>query len=166
MTTQAPRLLAGIATLALAAVVLGGCGGSPPEASDTGKEPAAKAPADKSADAGADAGEQGPASDEAAVFWSNTAGEYGEGTTIDIHCPAGGTLAAQVWGGDNGVYTDDSAICVAAVHAGLITVEEGGDVVIEKTAGQDDYGQGSTANGVTSLPWPDPWSGSFIFPEA
>ena len=38
--------------------------------------------------------------------------------------------------------------------------------MIEKTAGEDDYGDGFTANGVTSLPWREPWSGSFIFPES
>jgi hypothetical protein len=67
-----------------------------------------------------------------------------------------------VWG--DGIYTDDSSVCTAAVHAGLITVAEGGRVVIEISAGLDAY-EGATANGVTTLPYAS-WPGSFGFPGA
>lgn len=167
MNTQVRHRFASAATAALAVAFLAGCGGSEKDAPDNTKDPASAAESgveEPSDDAGTK--EQEPVTDEAATFWSNNAGQYVEGTTIDITCPEGGTLAASVWGGDNGIYTEDSAICVAAVHAGLITVDDGGSVVIEKTAGEDDYGDGFTANGVTSLPWREPWSGSFIFPES
>src|SRR2546423_76291 len=61
-------------------------------------------------------------------------------------CPAGGT-AGSVWG--TGIYTDDSSVCTAAVHAGTITFAGGGLVTIEMRDGMAAY-QGSTANGVTS----------------
>ena len=157
---QTLRRVAAAALTALALAFIAGCSG-PQDTPDTSKSGPRT---DKSANDPGTA--DGPVTEDVAALWSNTAGEYVEGTTIDINCPAGGTLAASIWGGDNGIYTDDSAICVAAVHAGLITVDEGGTVVIEKNPGEDDYGGGFTANGVTSLPWPDPWTGSFVFPES
>ena len=63
-----------------------------------------------------------------------------------------------VWG--VGPYTDDSSVCTAAVHAGLITAAKGGTVTFDVTTGMDAY-KGSTANGVTSLDyggWPRQFS--------
>ena len=62
-------------------------------------------------------------------------------------CPAGGG-AGTVWG--SGTYTDDSSVCTAAVHAGLITLAGGGTVTIEIRPGLPSY-TGSTRNG--STPW-------------
>jgi hypothetical protein len=67
-----------------------------------------------------------------------------------------------VWGTD--VYTDDSSVCTAAVHAGLITLAGGGTVTAEIRPGQSSY-KGSTRNGITSSPYAS-WLGSFIFPGA
>lgn len=64
----------------------------------------------------------------------------------------------MVWGSD--VYTDDSSICTAAVHAGAITLEEGGEVVIEMRAGETSY-RGTTTNGIRTEPW-GAWDGSFV----
>ena len=69
----------------------------------------------------------------------------GDSRTLD--CSPGGPIAS-VWG--TGVYTSDSSICTAAVLEGLITVADGGVVVVEVVDGEDSY-RGSTANGVTSL---------------
>ena len=75
-------------------------------------------------------------------------------------CPPGGHASAVgVWGTD--IYTHDSSVCTAAVHAGLITFEDGGEVVIEMAPGQPSY-LGTTANGVTTTSW-GPWSRSFVF---
>jgi hypothetical protein len=49
---------------------------------------------------------------------------------IDVACPAGGKPDGVIYGTD--VYTLDSAICVAAVHAGAITVERGGVVTVTR----------------------------------
>ena len=72
-------------------------------------------------------------------------------------CPANGKAGA-VWGTD--VYTDDSSVCTAAVHAGLITVAGGGSVTIVMRPGQTSY-KGSTRNGITSSPYGS-WGGSFV----
>lgn len=62
-------------------------------------------------------------------------------------CPAGGTLG-PVWGTD--VYSDDSSICSAAVHAGRIIVRLGGPVMVFVQPGRASYA-GSARHGVTSL---------------
>jgi len=72
-------------------------------------------------------------------------------------CPKYGA-ASNVWGTD--VYTDDSSVCTAAVHAGRITLAGGGSVTIEMRPGQDSYA-GSTRNGITSSAYPK-FGGSFV----
>jgi len=64
----------------------------------------------------------------------------------DFICPRHGA-AGDVYG--TGTYTDDSSVCTAAVHAGLITLAAGGTVVIETRPGASSY-TGSTQNGITS----------------
>jgi hypothetical protein len=83
------------------------------------------------------------------------------GARFAYTCPANGT-PAPIWGTD--VYTDDSSVCTAAVHVGLIGVATGGAVTIEMRAGQDSYA-GSTRNGITSTSYAA-WGGSFVFPAA
>jgi hypothetical protein len=93
--------------------------------------------------------------------WARNATEYRgqDGTTFTIGCSADGPLGSA-WGTDT--YTDDSSICTAAVHSGVITVEDGGSVVIEIAPGQASY-QGSSANGVTTSDY-GAFDGSFTFP--
>jgi len=81
------------------------------------------------------------------------------GQRFTHHCTPGGNFHL-VWGTD--VYTDDSSVCVAAVHAGLITYASGGTVTFEIRAGQTGY-TGSVRNGVPSGNW-GTWPGSFVFP--
>lgn len=64
-----------------------------------------------------------------------------------------------VWG--TGTYTDDSSICTAAVHAGLITRSEGGPVAIYVVEGMNSY-SGSTLNGVSTGNF-GAFPGSFVF---
>ena len=51
---------------------------------------------------------------------------------VRVLCPPGGRLDGTVWGTE--VYARDSTICVAAVHAGVITVEKGGEVEVKRVA--------------------------------
>ena len=92
--------------------------------------------------------------------WGDTAQAYRErvGEEIRLEFPAGGT-PGSVWGTD--IYTDNSDIGTAAVHAGMITFEDGGKVIIEIMGGQDSF-QGSTRHGVTSEDY-GYWPGSFRF---
>src|SRR5262245_60524498 len=82
-------------------------------------------------------------------------------STYEYQCLASGSLN-PVWG--TSFYTDDSSVCTAAVHAGLITVAEGGTVAIKILPGLDAY-VGSTRNGVHSSSF-DKWDGSFMFVES
>jgi serine/threonine protein kinase/phage baseplate assembly protein gpV len=81
--------------------------------------------------------------------WNDSATPYRgrNGELIGVFCPPGGT-AGNVWG--TRVYTDDSSICTAAVHAGLATFAEGGVFSIEVMPGRSRY-RGSSAHGVTSV---------------
>ena len=81
------------------------------------------------------------------------------GQQFTFVCPAGGPLSSRVWG--TNVYTDDSSICTAAVHAGYIEVASGGTVTIEIREGQATY-QGVNRNGVASRDY-GAWAGSFVF---
>ncbi len=79
------------------------------------------------------------------------------GARFAYTCPANGT-AGTVWGTD--VYTDDSSVCTAAVHAGRISLARGGSVTIEMRDGQSSY-TASKRNGITSLSYPA-WPASFV----
>ena len=92
--------------------------------------------------------------------WGRKARDIREGDEelTRVSCPPDGS-GRVVWGTD--VYTDDSSVCTAAVHRGLISFEDGGEVLIEHRPGLDSY-RGSTRNGVTTSGWRS-WSGSFVF---
>ena len=77
---------------------------------------------------------------------------------IRMTCSPGGA-GGSVWGTD--IYTDDSSICEAAVHAGEIRRAEGGVVHFERLGTQPSF-QGSERNGVSTLSYPT-WPGSFRF---
>ncbi|XP_063284115.1 uncharacterized protein LOC134569138 [Pelobates fuscus] len=89
---------------------------------------------------------------------SMTGNEITTSITI-VHCPSGCMKQnANVWGID--IYTRDSAICQAAIHAGKID-NGGGSVIMKKTTGSDSY-SGSSRNGVTSKQMGS-WQESFEF---
>lgn len=77
---------------------------------------------------------------------------------MTLTCSPNGTLHT-IWGSD--IYTSDSSICTAAVHSGLMTVQQGGTVTIEVRPGRSIYGS-SERNGVTSQTFGS-WSQSFVF---
>ncbi|MBI5515137.1 MAG: hypothetical protein HY909_15275 [Deltaproteobacteria bacterium] len=91
--------------------------------------------------------------------WARTATEHRghNGNRVVYNCPAGGS-PHTVWG--SGPYTDDSSVCSAAVHAGVISAAEGGEVTMELRPGRDRY-QGTARNGVESRPY-GAWPGSFV----
>ena len=80
------------------------------------------------------------------------------GLLVAYKCPPNGTLGT-IYG--TGVYTDDSKVCTAAVHAGLITVASGGTVTIKILPGRPSYAA-STRHGVTSQAYGS-WSASYSF---
>lgn len=93
------------------------------------------------------------------IGWSENATSYrGQiGNRITFMCSSGGS-ASSVWGTE--MYTDDSSICTAGVHAGVINWG-GGTVTIQIEPGQPGY-SGSNRNGVTTMNYPA-WTGSYTF---
>lgn len=89
---------------------------------------------------------------------SNARELRGTAETVKCSCSAQATVGGTVWGSET--YTDDSGVCRAAVHAGVITAD-GGDVAFNIVGGQQSYA-GSEANGVESRDYGN-WSGSFEF---
>lgn len=95
--------------------------------------------------------------------WERSAVEYrGKiGEVVEFECPSGGS-EHEIWG--TNVYTDDSSVCTAAVHAGLLTFDGGGEVTINIERGLDDY-LPTASNGVVSSAY-GPWPGAFSFPAS
>ncbi len=100
------------------------------------------------------------AADEATpVLWNTGAAivNFEMGKTLKFNCPGGGK-EGSVWGTD--IYTLDSSICTAAVHAGRIKLDSGGPVTIEMRPGEDSY-KGSLRNGIKSNDY-EKYGSSFI----
>lgn len=94
------------------------------------------------------------------VNWETSATDFdGEiGMQIGYSCPSSG-IPQTIYGTD--LYTTDSSVCTAAVHAGLITLEDGGDVVIRIRERAQGF-LASDRNGITSSEFQGSWS-SFEF---
>jgi hypothetical protein len=94
------------------------------------------------------------------VNWAaNPTGErLAIGEVITYECVPGGH-PFPIWGTD--VYTDDSSVCTAAVHFGLITLQSGGTVQIRIHPGEVEY-LASTRHGIVSQAWPS-WPRSYRF---
>lgn len=91
------------------------------------------------------------ASARKSINWYTSATAYKgkKGKTIKLRCKGGGTAGGTLFG--TKVYTTDSLICLAAVHAGMITLA-GGKVDIRIIGGKKKY-KGSTRHGVKSSSW-------------
>jgi hypothetical protein len=70
-----------------------------------------------------------------------------------------GFVHGTVWGSD--VYTVDSSLATAAVHAGLLKDGERGVVRVTILGGAPGY-ESTSRNGVSTQGW-GPWQGSFRF---
>ncbi len=86
--------------------------------------------------------------DQTPVLWNTSASmvSFEPGKTYKFKCPSSGK-ESSVWGTD--IYTLDSSICNAAVHAGKLTMDSGGAVTIELRSGESSY-KGTTRNGITT----------------
>lgn len=81
-------------------------------------------------------------------------GEVGE--RVLVTCPSGERSTGPVWGTD--VYSDDSAVCLAGLHAGVIS-NQGGEFLVEIEGALGGF-LGSVHNGVSSHSYGE-WPGSF-----
>jgi len=80
------------------------------------------------------------------------------GLQLSFSCPPG-IPNRNVWG--TKIYTDDSSVCKAAIHAGVLTSDVGGTGIIEVYPGIDNY-ESTTANGWTTIAY-GYYEGSFFF---
>ena len=89
----------------------------------------------------------------------STLGAGDVGSVWSFFCPPNFAVDS-VWGVDT--YTADTSICNAAVHAGVITRQFGGNVQLRVKNGLDYY-VGSIRNGISSFFYSSyPWSYSFL----
>nr|AUN37573.1 hypothetical protein [uncultured bacterium] len=100
--------------------------------------------------------------DTPTITWSDTAFFYraAKGHQFTFNCPPGGQNEL-IWGTD--IYLEGSSVCMAGVHAGAITLADGGKVTIEIRPGLPSY-SGSTRNGITSFDFSTPgqFDASFV----
>ncbi len=80
----------------------------------------------------------------------------GQNDTV-LYFEVTGKTTGGVWG--DGIYSDDSELATAAVHAGVLADGETGVVKVTILPGQEEYGS-SENNGVTSWSYGE-WSGSY-----
>lgn len=95
-----------------------------------------------------------------AISWTTTLVDLGKppaGSTVTVECPSAGS-PGTVYGTD--MYTSDSSICTAAVHAGSISLASGGQVTVVSTGPSSGY-VGSPRNGITTADWNDAWDAGF-----
>lgn len=100
--------------------------------------------------------------DDCALLGGSVVGPNPQPRRARVNCVAGCEESGSVWGTD--IYTDDSRVCRAAIHAGRLAIGEAGPVWIEYRPGQDSY-LGSERNGVQSSDWGE-WGRSFVFIDA
>ena len=75
------------------------------------------------------------------------------GASLVVHCPQN-CFQGVVYG--DGIYTVDSSVCVAAVHAGVVNAVKGGNVKVEVVSSQPGYA-GSEKNGISTRAWSSSW---------
>jgi len=70
-----------------------------------------------------------------------------------------GANGGHVWGTD--IYTDDSHVATAAVHAGIVSIGQSKTIHVKIISGQLQY-TGSTRNGISTESFGE-WEGSYSF---
>ena len=80
-------------------------------------------------------------------------------TNLRLVCPKYCSAdSSPIYG--SGMYTDNSSICKAAIHAGVITDMNGGIFELNVEPGRKNY-LGSSSHNIDSLDYPDEWDKSF-----
>ncbi len=70
-----------------------------------------------------------------------------------------GNSNGRIWGGNDNIYTDDSDIATAAVHAGVLSAGQTGTVRIKVLSGRSSY-PSLSRNGINSIQYGS-WDGSY-----
>jgi len=90
--------------------------------------------------------------DPGQISWTTTALRIPRGFTdpVAVICPAGGPTKGIVWG--TNPYISDSSICLAGVHAGLITPADGGPLTVTHSDEPRNF-PGEPKNSIESRGW-------------
>jgi hypothetical protein len=92
-------------------------------------------------------------------FKSDLFSNYEIYTNLRLVCPSGcSSDPSPIYG--TGIYTDNSSICKAALHAGFIKDAIGGTVEVNLEPGRKNY-NGSSKFNIDSLDYTEEWSRSF-----
>jgi len=104
---------------------------------------------------------QSPASGHVALLWTQSVGDdlkYPSGANYLFFCPPNGERES-IWG--TFYYSADSSVCYAAVHAGVINMQHGGNIIVNISAGRKGYVSG-LRSGIKSSSYPS-WPKTFAF---
>jgi len=90
--------------------------------------------------------------DPGLVSWTTTAERIPPGFAEPVYviCPSAGPTDGLVWG--SGPYHSNSSVCLAAAHAGVITLADGGPVAVTKLEGTQSF-TADPRHGVDSRAW-------------
>lgn len=89
----------------------------------------------------------------------DTPSGFEQGNTYTCTCPSSPS-AGTIYG--TGVYSNDSNICVAAIHAGALRKGVNGQVVLQVVSSPPVF-RGKTQSGIKSEVWPRPTASAFQF---
>ncbi len=89
----------------------------------------------------------------------DTPSGFEQGNTYACMCPSS-PPAATIYG--TAVYSNDSNICVAAIHAGVLRKGVNGQVVLQVVSSPPVF-RGKTQSGIKSEAWPKPTASAFQF---
>lgn len=89
----------------------------------------------------------------------DTPSGFEQGNTYACMCPSS-PPAATIYG--TAVYSNDSNICAAAIHAGALREGVSGQVVLQVVSSPPVF-RGKTQSGIKSEAWPKPTASAFQF---
>jgi hypothetical protein len=89
----------------------------------------------------------------------DTPSGFEQGNTYACMCPSN-PPPATIYG--TAVYSNDSNICVAAIHAGVLRKGVNGQVVLQVVSSPPVF-RGKTQSGIKSEVWPKPTASAFQF---
>ena len=95
------------------------------------------------------------AQSQAPLNMKNYRGNNGSVYTFQVT----GKTSGRIWGGSDNIYTDDSEIATAVVHAGVLSAGQSGTVRIKVLSGRSSY-PSLSRNGVKSIQYGS-WDGSY-----
>lgn len=89
----------------------------------------------------------------------DTPSGFEQGSAYACICPSSPSSGA-IYG--SGIYTNNSNICIAAIHAGVLRKGANGPVILQIVSSPPVF-RGKTQSGIKSEVWPKPTASAFQF---